>query len=270
MSEPRGAALITGASSGIGTCFAHQLAARGWPLLITARRGDRLAKLAETLNDAYGVPVEVVALDLADPDAPAALFAATEATGRPVEILINNAGYGLQGRFVDQDMAAIEPMIRLNVLALTELTLRFARPMVAAGRGRILQVASAAAFLPSPYVAAYAASKHYVKAFAEAVRFELRNTGVTMTTLYPGITRTEFNTVAGARTPRLMNLSILSADTVARIGLRAMFRGRRAVVPGLINKLNAFFSEALHRGLITHAAGRLLEDANGHHDKVTD
>ncbi|MEZ4431372.1 MAG: SDR family NAD(P)-dependent oxidoreductase [bacterium] len=155
-------------------------------------------------------------------------------------------------------------MVRLNILTLTHLTASSPMTWSSARHGYILQVSSAAAFLPSPYVAAYAATKHYVKAFSEAIRYELRHTGVSVTTLYPGITRTEFNTVAGARTPPLMNLSVLDAATVARVGLRAMRRRRRAVVPGLINKLNAIFSEALHRGFITRTAGRLLEDANGH------
>lgn len=261
---PPGHAIITGASSGIGLEIARLLATRGHPLILVARRRDRLQALATELGAAHRVPVEVIDLDLARPDAPMALHDAVRSAGHRVEILVNNAGFGLQGRAIEQDFATVEMMVRLNVLSLTHLTTLFARDMVALHHGYILQVASAAAFLPSPYVATYAATKHYVKAFSEAMRYELRRTGVSITTLYPGITRTEFNTVAGARTPPLMNLSILSADAVARIGVRAMLRRRRAVVPGVINKLNAVFSEALHRGLITRAAGRLLEDANGH------
>lgn len=260
----RGYALVTGASSGIGAAIALELAGRGWPVIITARRRARLAALAERIGAEHPVDVKIFEQDLALPGAGQQLFDAVVEADLPVQILVNNAGFGLQARFVDQQMADIERMVRLNVLALTELTLCFARPMVAAGRGRIMQVASAAAFLPSPYVAAYAASKHYVKAFGEAIRFELRRTGVSVTTLYPGITRTEFNAVADAKTPPLMNLSILSAEAVARIGVKAMLKGRRAVVPGIINKLNAFFSEVFHRGFITHAAGSLLEDANDH------
>lgn len=263
MSE-RGYALITGASSGIGAEIARELAGRGWPVILVARRGDRLAALAERIGAEQRVDAKVIEHDLAVPGAGRALFEHIVEADLPVEILVNNAGFGLQGRFVDQDFARIEQMIRLNVLTLTELTQCCVRPMVAAGRGHVLQVASAAAFLPSPYVAAYAASKHYVKAFGEALRFELRKTGVSVTTLYPGITRTEFNAVADAKTPPLMNLSILSAEAVARVGVKAMLKGRRAIVPGLINKLNAFFSEVFHRGFITYAAGTLLEDANDH------
>jgi short-subunit dehydrogenase len=147
--------------------------------------------------------------------------------------------------------------------SLTELTSRFARRMVARRKGYVLNVASAAAFLPSPYVAAYAATKSYVLHFSEALTYELRDTGVSVTTLYPGITPTEFNEVAGAKTPGLMALSILTAEDVARIGLRAMFARRRAVVPGWINRINAVMSHVMPRGLIVWITGRLLGAANG-------
>jgi len=260
----RGYALVTGASSGIGVEIARELAGRGWPVILVARRQERLAALADRIGAEHGVDAKCFAHDLAQPGAGQALFDAVVEADLPVEILVNNAGFGVQGRFVEQEFEAIERMVRLNVLTLTELTHCFVRPMVDSGRGYVMQVASAAAFLPSPYVAAYAATKHYVKAFGEAIRFELRRTGVSVTTLYPGITRTEFNAVAAAKTPPLMNLSILSAEAVARAGVRAMLKRKRSVVPGLINKLNAFFSEVFHRGFITHAAGRLLEDANEH------
>lgn len=260
-------ALVTGASSGIGAEIARGLAARGHPLVIVARRRAQLDALAERIRAAHKVSVTVVARDLSAPDAASALHAEVAAALEPgarIGVLVNNAGFGIQGRFLDMDMARIEQMVRLNVLGLTHLTQLYAADMVQAGSGYILQVASAAAFLPSPYVAAYAATKHYVMAFSEALRYELRSTGVSVTTLYPGITRTEFNAVAGARTPALMNLSILDADAVARIGLNAMFRRKRAIVPGFINKLNAFFSHVLHRGFIVSAAGRLMEQANEH------
>jgi short-subunit dehydrogenase len=135
--------------------------------------------------------------------------------------------------------------------------------MAARGRGYVLNVSSASAFLPTPYVAAYAATKAYVLSFSEALRYELRGTGVSVTTLYPGITTTEFNAVAHAKTPPAMDLSILPADAVARGGLRAMFARRRAVVPGLINKVNAVLSTVLPRGFIVTITGWLLGRANG-------
>jgi short-subunit dehydrogenase len=260
---PRGCAVVTGASSGIGADLARQLAAKGHPLVLVARRKERLDALAAELRAAHKVEVDVVAQDLATPDGPSALFEAVRALGRDVEVLVNNAGYGMQGRFLDMDMGEVERMFRLNATALTELTQRFAKAMVARRRGYILNVASASAFLPTPYVAAYAATKAYVLAFSEALRYELRDTGVSLTTLYPGITTTEFNEVAHAKTPRLMDLSILTADAVARIGLRGMFARRRAVVPGVINKVNAVLSTVLPRGLIVYITGLLLGRANG-------
>ena len=255
-------ALVTGASSGIGTDLARQLAARGHPLIITARRTDRLQALADEIRGAHRVDVVVVAQDLAEPDAAQKLHAAVQARGLTVGVLVNNAGYGIQGRFLDMDMAAIEKMVRVNLLTLTELTQLFGRDMAARGTGHILNVASAAAFLPSPFVSSYAATKAYVLAFSEAVRFELADAGVVVTTLYPGITSTEFNTVADAKTPKAMDLSILGPADVARVGLNGLFAGKRAVIPGLINQLNAFFSQVLHRGLITWVAGSLLKAAN--------
>ncbi len=255
--------LVTGASSGIGVSFARQLAAQGRSLILVARRKERLEKLADELRKAHGVSVTVLAADLSVPDAAVKLLDAVKAEGLAVDLLINNAGYGMQGRFLDMEMAEVEQMFRLNALSLTHLTQLFAREMVARGHGYILNVASAAAFLPSPFVSAYAASKAYVLGFSEAFSFELRGTGVSLTTLYPGITTTEFNEVAHAKTPPLMNLSILSADDVAKVGLSATFKRKRAAIPGLINKINAFFSTVLPRGFIVHVTGTLLGRANG-------
>jgi short-subunit dehydrogenase len=259
----KGHALVTGASSGIGADLARQLAEKGYPLLLVARRKERLEALAAELTRKHQVDVVVLAVDLAEPTAAERLLAEVTQRGLRLEVLVNNAGYGMQGKFLTMAMPDVERMVQLNVTTLTHLTQLAARAMVEAGHGYILNVASAAAFLPSPFVSAYAATKAYVFSFSEALRFELRGTGVSLTTLYPGITTTEFNEVAHAKTPAVMNLSVLSADTVARAGLRAMFARPRAIVPGLINKLNAFFCTVLPRGLIVHVTGKLLGHANG-------
>lgn len=259
----RGHALVTGASSGIGVELARQLAAKGYPLVLVARRRERLESLAEELTRAHGVEVLSLAQDLAVPGAASEVFGALQAKGVDVEVLVNNAGYGMQGRFLEMSLLEVNRMVSLNVTSLTELTQLFGARMAQAGRGYILNVASAAAFLPSPYVSAYAATKAYVMSFSEAFGFELRGRGVSVTTVYPGITTTEFNEVAHAKTPALMNLSVLSAHTVARVGLRAMFARKRAVVPGFINTLNAFFCTVLPRGFIVYITGKLLGRANG-------
>lgn len=257
-------ALITGASSGIGLAMAHELADQGYPLILVARRVDRLESLAADIRKRTNVDVCVIPLDLSEPDAAARLREETARRKLHTEILINNAGYGMQGKFIEMDTRKMAAMFRLNMDALTFLCREFAPAMVERKHGYILNVASASAFLPSPYVAAYAASQAFVGQFSEALRFELEGTGVSVTTLYPGVTTTEFNDVAGAKHPPLMNASVLTAAQVARISLRAMFRRKRSIVPGIINKINAFFSQVFHRGIITYVAGTLLKKANGH------
>ena len=255
-------ALVTGASSGIGVEIARNLAARGYPIILVARRKERLEELKAALIAAHKVDVVILDHDLAQPGAAQSLYDKVQAQHLPVAILVNNAGVGMAGKFMEMDMARIEKMFALNMTALTHLTQLFGRAMVAQGHGYILQVASAAAFLPTPHVSAYAATKSYVLAFSEALRFELLGTGVSVTTLYPGITTTEFNEHAEAKTPGAMALSILSARQVADIAVRAMFKRKRAIIPGIINKLNAFFSAVLHRGLVIFAAGTMMKKAN--------
>ena len=256
--------MVTGASSGIGLEIARQLAGLGYSLVLVARRRDRLEELRTAIVAQHAVEVVLVPQDLSVEFAALQVMRAVEQAGIELDILVNNAGYGMQGKFLDMHMHDIEQMFRLNMTVLTHLTQLCARQMVQRKQGHILNVASAAAFLPSPYVSAYAATKAYVMSFSEALRYELKGTGVSVTTLYPGITTTEFNTVAGAKTPGLMDMSILSSAQVAKIGLRAMFKRKRSVVPGLINRLNAFFSQVFHRGIITATAGSLLKKANQH------
>lgn len=257
-------ALVTGASSGIGLSMAHQLADQGYPLILVARRAERLEKLAKEIRDRTKVDVRVMPMDLSEPDAAARLRAETQRQGLHTEILINNAGYGIQGKFIEMDTQKLAAMFRLNMDALVFLCREFTPAMLERKHGYILNVASASAFLPSPYVSAYAASQAFVGQFSEALRFELSGTGVIVSTLYPGVTKTEFNDVAGAKHPPLMEASVLTAEQVATIGLKGMFRGKRSIVPGIINKINAFFSQVFHRGFITHMAGTLLKKANGH------
>jgi short-subunit dehydrogenase len=262
-SEGKAFAMVTGASSGIGLAMARILAAKGYSLALVARRVDRLEGLAEELRAKHGVEVHVLGADLSAVGAAAELYAKAKSLGLKIEVLINNAGVGMQGKFLEMDLERVSAMFRLNVESLTQLTQLIARDMVAQKQGYILQVASMAAFLPSAYVSAYAATKHYVLAFSEALWFELKGSGISVTTLYPGITTTEFNEVADARTPGMMKMSILSAEAVAEVGIRAMFKRKRAVVPGTINKITAFFSRKMPRGMIIRSAGSMMKKANG-------
>ena len=175
----REVALVTGASAGIGTEMAWDLAERGFDLILTARRVDRLDDLKQKIEAKGQVRVQVVPEDLAAPDGADSLIRKVEALGRPISFLANNAGFGVHGGFVDHERGKLDEMVRLNLLVLTTLTYHFGRAMRARGRGRILQVSSVAAFQPSPYYSAYAATKAYVLFLSEALSYELSGSGVT-------------------------------------------------------------------------------------------
>ncbi|HEX2573472.1 MAG TPA: SDR family oxidoreductase [Polyangia bacterium] len=228
-------ALITGASSGIGQAFARLLAARGADLIIAARRTDRLEALAAELETQHRVTVTPLPLDLSHPEAPAELHARTEGAGRRIDILINNAGFGTHQPFVDLAWERVREELQLNVIALTELTHRFTRTMKPRGRGHVLNVASVGAFLPVPYYATYAAGKAYVLHFSEALAAELAPSGVRVCCLSPGGTETEFFQVAGQKPSLMARATMMTPDRCARIGLRALFGGRRSIVSGLLN-----------------------------------
>jgi short-subunit dehydrogenase len=242
-------ALVTGASSGIGADLARELAARGAHLVLVARREERLRALADELERAHGVRTRVVAMDLAAPDAPPALHARLAGEGIAVDVLVNNAGFGVYGPFLDVDWEREREMIALDVVALVHLTKLFARDMRARGFGRVLQVASIGAFQPSPTYATYSAAKAFVQSFGEALACELRGTGVTVTVVSPGVTETEFFAVAGQQRSLFQRLTVMPSAKVARIALRAMERGRPLVVPGLANAFTAWSMRLLPRRL---------------------
>jgi short-subunit dehydrogenase len=234
-------ALVTGASSGIGAAIARELAGRGHALTLVARREERLRSLATELADEHGTDVEVIACDLADPAERERLHSQASARGRWVEILVNNAGFGSRGDFVSSDRARQVEMVRTNVEAVVDLTGRFLPGMVRRGRGTILNVASVAAFQPIPGTAVYAASKSFVLSFSEAIRTELRGTGVGVTAVCPGPIKTEFTDAAGMggvedTTPGLI---WMTAEDLARHAVNGAERGRRVVVPGGLNQATA-------------------------------
>jgi hypothetical protein len=243
-------ALVTGASSGIGVAFARQLAARGADLVLAARREDKMKALAAELAEAHGVKVEVVALDLARPEAASELYEKTEGAGRAIDVLVNNAGGGLHRLFADTELRDVRHQIQLNVVSLVELTHRFAKAMLARSGGHILNVASIGAYTPTPTFATYAASKAFVRDFTEAVAYELADTPVRVCCLCPGGTSTEFHQAAGQTLPPAYRLAFISADACAAVGLRALFGGRRNVISGWMNKLGMFFLRFVPRRLM--------------------
>ena len=254
-----GTALVTGASSGIGAEIAKELARRGHHVTLVARRRERLTSLATEIAGDLGGEAEVIACDLAEPVGRERLAALIESSGRTVEILVNNAGFGGGGDFASGDTDRNVRMVRLNVEAVVDLCGRFVGGMVRRGRGAIINVASTAAFQPLPGQANYAASKAFVLSLSEAIRTELAGSGVTVTALCPGPVRTEFVEVAGFgdvedRTPDLI---WMSAEDVAREAVSGAERNKRVVVPGPINRAGALAGQHAPRALALPLVRRL-------------
>lgn len=237
----RKTAVITGASSGIGMELAPLFAARGYDLILVARRAERLQKLADDLRRMYGNMADAIAMDLAQPFAGEALWQAITAITPDIDVLVNNAGVGDAGDFAAETPEVVERMIHLDISTLTMLTRCVLPGMIARKHGKILNVASLAGFQPGgPGMAVYYASKSYVLSFSRAIRRELRGSGVTVTALCPGPTRTEFEETARAQKTLLFRWSEpMAARDVALAGYEGMRRGKSVVVPGLLNKLLA-------------------------------
>lgn len=247
-------ALVTGASSGIGADLARHLAQRGADLVLTARRTDRLEALASECR-LFGASVEVATADLAD-------HAAREALAErfpSIDVLANNAGFGAFGPFAETDWTRLEAMLSVNIMALTHLTRLFAAPMAARGWGRILMVASTAAFQPVPLFAAYAATKSYVLSLGESLNVELARKGVKTTVLCPGVTETEFFDAAGQTRSAYVKRSAMSSAEVARIGVDALARGRSSVVAGSANAAMALGTRLAPRQLAARLAYRMMK-----------
>jgi uncharacterized protein len=255
VAAPRPLAVVTGASSGIGRELARELARDAHDLVLAARRAAPMQALAAEL-ERNGIAVTIVPADLSRPGAAAALVGEIEARGLEVDVLINNAGLGGVGRFDRLDPGRIGEMLNVNVVALTELTQLLLTGMVARRRGRILLVGSTAGFLPGPGMAVYFATKAYVLSFGEALAQEMRGTGVSVTTLCPGATATEFFAVAGSEHGVVR--SMMSAAEVARVGYRGLKAGRRVVVAGLHNRVLAQASRYAPHALTLPAVAALM------------
>ncbi len=219
-----GMALITGASSGIGLELARFHASKGGDVVLVARSRDKLESIKQELQTKHGVKAYVIAEDLADPGSADRVFAATETLGLSIDILINNAGFGGHGKFVERNLQAEQAMMQVNIVTLTNLTHHYLKGMVASRRGRVLNVSSTASFMPGPLQAVYYATKAYVTSFTQAIAEEVREYGVTATALCPGAVATGF-VAAGDLQGVSVWKNAKSADSVARCGYEAMERG---------------------------------------------
>jgi short-subunit dehydrogenase len=251
-------ALVTGASSGLGADFARELARRGAGLTLVARREDRLRALQRELEGGHGAEVQVVALDLNDPDAPDRLLADTRARGRPVDVLVNNAGFGLYGPFSKLDWERERAMLELDMIVPVHLTKLFLPGMLERGRGWVLNIASIGAYQPSPLYASYSAAKSFILNFTEALSYELRGSGVRATALSPGIVATEFLHVSGQQATRYQRMTMMDSPTVARLGIEAMLKGRPSLVPGRLNAASVWSNRLLPRRVSAALAHRLM------------
>ncbi|BCG61596.1 SDR family NAD(P)-dependent oxidoreductase [Paenibacillus sp. URB8-2] len=254
--------LITGASSGIGLAFATLFASRHYDIVLVARRADRLNELAEQLSREYGSLVTVIPSDLSLPDAPRDIFEQLRSRKIDIDILVNNAGTQVYGEFQHADLEATLRLIQINIMALTELTKLATDDMVRKGRkGKILNVGSTGSFAPSPLNAVYCATKAYVLSFSEGISKDLEGTGITVTTLCPGATRSEFAEKANLLDSRLFNFAVMEPEKVASIGYKALMNNKRVAVPGLLNRLMVGSIPFTPRGLLLRLSHYLMRPA---------
>ncbi len=252
--------LITGASAGIGKEFASIFASEGYNLVLIARDKVRLEELAQEMKTKHNVEAKVLVKDLRAPAVAAEIFDELQREQIQICVLVNNAGFGWGGPFAQGDLPRYVEMIQVNITALVELTHLFLKPMVARGEGRILNVASTAAFQPGPLMAVYYASKAFVFSFSYALANELAGSGVAVTTLCPGPTRSEFHARANTvRSERVTRKWMMDAHEVAELGYLGLIPGKRVVIPGFLNKLGSFLGKCLPPRITASAARKVME-----------
>lgn len=253
-------ALVTGASSGLGADFARHLAADGANLVLVARRADAMEALAREIGPRHGVTVDVLPMDLGAPGAPEALVAELSRRGKEIDVLVNNAGFGLYGEYLAIDAARERAMMEIDVIVPLALTRLLGAGMVARGRGWILQISSIGGYQPTPLYATYSAAKAFVLSWGEALAYEWRPKGVTVSVLSPGITATDFLAVSGQKATLYQRLVMMRSPEVTRTGLDALRKGKGSVVPGLLNKLTILGNRLLPRAWLPAIAHLLMRN----------
>lgn len=256
-------ALITGGSVGIGAALAEVFAAHGHDLILVSRNAEKLEARGRAIHEQFGVDVACLPEDLADPQGARRLYEAVTARRLDVHCLVNNAGSGLYGKFATTDLDAELKMIQLNVTSVVDLTKRLLPAMIARGSGRILNVASTAAFVPGPWMSVYYATKAFLLSFSQAIDYELKASGVTVTVLCPGPTESEFKVRAGSQRSTLFEAFVMDAPQVARVGYEGMMKGKAVAIPGLRNKLIPVAARLAPRSLVaelSHRAARPSSD----------
>lgn len=256
-------ALVTGASGGIGLELARLLARDGYDLVLIARSEDRLAQIARELTTKHNIAVRTRPKDLSRPEAPQQIFDELQRAAIEVEVLVNNAGFGLYGAFNETDLNDELQMMQVNMVALTHLTKLLLPAMLERRRGKILNVASTAALQPGPLMAVYYATKAYVLSFSQALGNELEGSGVSVTALCPGPTTSGFQTRANMEGSRLVQGGLMDARTVAAIGYRALMRKQSVVIPGAKNKGFALLAKLLPGSMTVKIVRRAQERADG-------
>lgn len=256
-SATRRSALITGASAGIGAELARVFAANGHDLVLVARRRDALEALAGQLEGKHGITATVIVDDLGDPESPDRIFAAVRAAGIDVDVLVNNAGFGLGGQFSDTPIEREMDMVQVNITALMQLTKLFVAPMLRRRTGYVMNVASTAAFFPGPGMSVYYATKAFVFSFSQAIAEELGDLGITVSCLCPGPTETEFTLVAQLDRPKLFEHNVADARDVAEFGYRALMAGWRVAIPGARNKFLVQAQRFVPRRFVARAVQKL-------------
>ncbi|MCM0590115.1 MAG: SDR family oxidoreductase [Gloeotrichia echinulata IR180] len=253
-------ALITGAASGIGYQLACIFAQNDYHLVLVDRMGEKLTEIADKFQHQFGIFVKTIVKDLSIPTSPEEIFIELQKENIKIDVLVNNAGFGIHGLFHETNLNTELDMVQVNLVCLTHLTKLFLKDMVKQGEGKILNVSSAAAFQPGPFMAVYFATKAYIVSFSQALASELEGTGVTVTVLCPGPTESAFHQRTGAAgTKQVAGNKMMDAQTVAKIGYRALMEGKTVIIPGLKNRFLAEIVRFTPRDLVTKIVKNMQE-----------